>query len=170
MTQKRIAYGFLLTNGDILLFLHADTRLPREFCRVIDTDFRQSGRAWGHYDVTLSHPAIAYRVIAFFMNLRSRFSAISTGDQAMFMTRRAFDEAGGFPEIALMEDIAMSKILKSLSPPFCSRQKVVTSSRKWECAGVLKTILLMWRLRLAFFLGADPEHLHRVYYGVDKRS
>ena len=97
------------------------------------------------------------------MNLRSRLTGITTGDQAMFMRREAFAATGGFPEIALMEDIAMCKRLKRLGRPLCLRACVTTSGRRWEKNGVLSTILLMWRLRLAYFFGADPKELARQY-------
>jgi hypothetical protein len=97
------------------------------------------------------------------MNWRSRMSGIATGDQAMFVTRLAFDAVGGFAPIALMEDIALSTALKKLGPPACLSQRVVTSGRRWEQHGVLRTIVLMWRLRLAYFLGADPNQLARQY-------
>jgi len=97
------------------------------------------------------------------MNARSRLTGIATGDQAMFVTRRAFEAVGGFPEIALMEDIELSRRLKRVSSPLCLRARVTTSGRYWERRGVLRTILLMWRLRLAYFFGADPKHLRRSY-------
>jgi hypothetical protein len=103
------------------------------------------------------------------MNLRSRLSGIATGDQAIFVRREAFEKIGGWPEIPLMEDIALSRALKRLGPPLCIRQPVVTSSRRWEEHGILRTILLMWRLRLAYALGADPHRLARAY-GIERRG
>jgi hypothetical protein len=97
------------------------------------------------------------------MNLRSRLSGIATGDQGIFVRRKAFDEIGGFPEIPLMEDVAISRRLRRVDRPFCPRQCVVTSSRRWEQRGVLRTIVLMWRLRLLYALGADPAELARSY-------
>jgi hypothetical protein len=102
-------------------------------------------------------------MVAFMMNARSRASGIATGDQAIFVRRRAFEAAGGFPEIALMEDVALSKALKRQSKPLCLRQRVTTSGRRWERNGILRTIVLMWRLRLAYALGADPRRLARLY-------
>ena len=98
------------------------------------------------------------------MNWRSRLTGIATGDQAIFVRRRAFERAGGFPPIPLMEDIALSRILRRVRRPLCLRERVVTSSRRWEREGVLRTIFLMWYLRLAYALGADPARLHRIYY------
>jgi len=97
------------------------------------------------------------------MNTRSRLTGIATGDQAMFCRRTAFDAVGGFPDQALMEDIALSRALKRLGPPACLRQRVLTSGRRWEKHGVWRTIVLMWRLRAAYALGADPAVLARQY-------
>ena len=119
--------------------------------------------AWGRFDVVIDGKHLLLPVVAAFMNIRSRLTGIATGDQAMFMTRDAFSAAGGFPAIALMEDIALSKRLRRVSPPLCLRARVTTSGRRWESRGVLRTILLMWRLRLAYFLGAKPEGLARRY-------
>jgi hypothetical protein len=104
------------------------------------------------------------RVVAAMMNLRSRISGIATGDQAMFMTRQAYEQAGGLPDQPLMEDIAMSERLKRMGPPACLRARVRTSGRRWEQGGVWRTIFLMWRLRLAYWLGAKPEALARAYH------
>ena len=117
--------------------------------------------------MTIAGRSPLLRVVAAMMNWRSRVSGIATGDQAMFMTRAAFAETGGFPDIALMEDIVMSRRLKAISPPACLRARVTTSGRRWDRDGVVRTIFLMWRLRLAFFLGAEPALLARQYgYGI----
>ncbi len=147
--------------GDALLFLHADTRLPENADALALDALRAS--AWGRFDVQIEGRSAMLPVIAAMMNLRSRVTGIATGDQAMFMTREAFDAIGGFPEIALMEDIAASKTLKRVGPPACLRVKVTTSGRRWEKNGVWRTIMLMWRLRLAYFFGAKPEDLARRY-------
>lgn len=148
--------------GDHLLFLHADTRLPAQgiesLVRVL-----AGGRYWGRFDVRLSgrHPLL--RIIERAMNLRSCLTGIATGDQAMFMTRAAYEQAGRFAEIPLMEDIELSRRLRRIERPACLRPPAVTSSQRWERGGVVRTVLLMWRLRLAFFFGADPAQLARVY-------
>jgi hypothetical protein len=103
------------------------------------------------------------KIIASMMNWRSRLTGIATGDQVIFVTRQAFAKVGQYPEIALMEDIALSKALKKISPPLCLRAKVTSSGRRWEHNGIIKTILLMWRLRLGYFLGANPKTLARLY-------
>lgn len=155
--------GAAAAKGDVLLFLHSDTRLPPAAERLIRDGLAAAGHAWGRFDVDIAgaHPLL--RLVAATVNRRSRITGIATGDQAMFVARAAFDQAGGFPDIPLMEDIALSRKLKALSPPLCLRQRVTTSGRRWERNGVIRTVLLMWRLRLAYYLGADPAELARRY-------
>jgi len=140
--------------GGILVFLHADTRLPP------DADQLVQGSLWGRFDVRIEgrHPLL--KVVAWAMNLRSRLTGIATGDQAIFVRRDGFP---GFPELPLMEDVAFSRAMKRHSRPACLREKVVTSGRRWESGGVMRTIVLMWRLRLLFFLGVPPDQLARRY-------
>ena len=157
--------GVRAASGRVLLFLHADTRLPSGWSGMVRSALESGGRDWGRFDVRLdgAHPML--RVVERAMNLRSRLSGIATGDQAIFVTRAAFREAGGFPDIALMEDLALSRTLRARSRPACLSAAVVTSSRRWERDGIVRTILLMWRLRLEYALGADPEKLARLYRG-----
>jgi rSAM/selenodomain-associated transferase 2 len=155
--------GAALARGGILVFLHADTRLPVDADRLILGGLARSGRAWGRFDVRIEGAHPLFPVIAFFMNARSRLTGIATGDQAMFVSRGAFAAVGGFPNIALMEDITLARNLKRVSRPLCLRARVTTSGRRWEKRGVVRTILLMWRLRLAYFFGAKPESLARRY-------
>lgn len=149
--------------GRVLLFLHADTRLPPDAEHQIIHALADGRRCWGRFDVRIEgkHPGL--RVVARMMNLRSRLTGIATGDQALFVTREAFERVGGFPSQALMEDIALSRSLKRLSPPVCLRATVVTSGRRWERHGVFRTIVLMWWLRLAYFLGVSPQRLAHWY-------
>jgi rSAM/selenodomain-associated transferase 2 len=149
--------------GEVLLFLHADTRLPAAAELVVLSGLERSGRGWGRFDVSIAGRHWMLAVIARFMNVRSRLTGIATGDQAIFVRRDAFQAAGGYPPIALMEDIALCKRLKREGPPLCLRERVLTSGRRWETHGVLRTILLMWGLRLAYFFGADPAALARRY-------
>jgi rSAM/selenodomain-associated transferase 2 len=149
--------------GDLLIFLHADTRLPENADRLVCAALAQGKRAWGRFDVRIDGARRLLAVIAAAMRLRSRLTGIATGDQAMFMTRDAFLAVGGFPAIALMEDIALSARLKRLSWPICLKARVVTSGRRWEKHGVMRTMLMMWRLRLAYSLGAEPARLARAY-------
>lgn len=159
--------GARVAEGDVLLFLHADTRLPADACEAISRGLERTGRRWGRFDVRLSGRQSLLRLVESLMNVRSRVSGIATGDQAVFVERRAFEQVGGFPSIPLMEDIALSRRLKVSGPPLCLRQRVTTSSRRWERHGIVRTILVMWRLRLAFALGGDPHRLARQYYRAE---
>jgi rSAM/selenodomain-associated transferase 2 len=155
---RQMNVGAAAAGGAVLLFLHADTRLPPEADRLILGSLE--GSCWGRFDVRIESTRALLRVVAWAMNLRSRLTGIATGDQAIFVRREAF---AGFPEIALMEDIAFSKAMKRVSSPACLRDRVTTSARRWERHGVLRTIVLMWRLRLAYFLGTSPDELARRY-------
>ncbi|OQB99559.1 MAG: N-glycosyltransferase [Alphaproteobacteria bacterium ADurb.Bin100] len=147
----------------VLLFLHADTTLPPDADRLIEQALAGGRHVWGRFDVRIAGRPRMLRVVAACMNVRSRWSGIATGDQALFMTRAAFDAIGGFPEQPLMEDIEMSKRLRTLSRPACLRERVITSGRRWESRGVWATIVLMWRLRWAYWRGASPQVLARRY-------
>jgi rSAM/selenodomain-associated transferase 2 len=151
--------GAARARGEILLFLHADTLLPESGDTLIVEGLKRSCRGWGRFDVAISGSNPLLRVVAWLMNARSRLTGIATGDQAIFVTRSLFTAAGGYPEIALMEDIALCKRLKRFGRPLCLRHRLVASGRRWEEHGVVRTILLMWRLRLAYWLGADPGKL-----------
>ena len=155
---RQMNAGARAARGAILLFLHADTSLPPLADRAV-TD-ALAGKLWGRFDVRIEGRHRLLAVIAWSMNLRSRLSGIATGDQAIFVRRAAFP---GFPEIPLMEDIAFSKAMKRRGAPACLRLRVRTSGRRWEARGVLRTVLLMWRLRLEYALGADPARLARRY-------
>ena len=139
--------------GEVLVFLHADTRLPPNADNLIHG-------LWGRFDVHIdgSHPLL--KVVAWSMNLRSRLTGIATGDQAIFVRREAFP---GFPEIPLMEDVAFSKAMKRRASPVCLRAQVLTSGRRWESRGVLRTIVLMWQLRAMYAMGVSAEELARRY-------
>ncbi|MEQ6341430.1 MAG: TIGR04283 family arsenosugar biosynthesis glycosyltransferase [Gammaproteobacteria bacterium] len=158
---RQMNAGAAAATGDVLLFLHADTMLPLDAAAHITAG---QSHHWGRFDVRLTgaHPLL--RIVESMMNLRSRLTGITTGDQALFVERALFLAVGGFPEQPLMEDIALSRTLKRYGRPLCLRAKVTTSSRRWEQNGVCSTILLMWRLRLAYFLGADPARLARLYH------
>lgn len=161
--------GARVARGEVLLFLHADTELPPAADERLQAALARWGRAWGRFDVAIAGADPLFAVVAMLMNLRSRATGVATGDQALFVRREAFIAAGGFPEIPLMEDVALSKALKRIGPPACLRERVVTSGRRWERHGTLRTILLMWRLRLEYALGADPRRLAR-RYGVERTS
>ena len=149
--------GAALGAGDMLLFLHADTVLPDHADDLIAAALEE--RAWGRFDlhITGRHPFLA--VVTRMINWRSRLTGIASGDQAIFVTRAAFAAVGGFPDLPLMEDIALSQRLRRLCRPFCIGTPVVTSGRRFDRLGLFRTVLLMWRLRLAYYLGAAPARL-----------
>jgi rSAM/selenodomain-associated transferase 2 len=155
--------GAEAASGDILLFLHADTILPESFTSYLQSDFWLSDRSWGRFDVRLGGEQPSFRVIEWFMNNRSRLTGVCTGDQAIFARREAFEKVGGYALIPLMEDIELSKSLKKISPPFCVDTKLTTSSRRWESNGIVRTILLMWKLRLMYFAGVKGNALEKQY-------
>jgi rSAM/selenodomain-associated transferase 2 len=151
--------GAARARGEILLFLHADTLLPEAADALIIEGLNRSRRGWGRFDVVISGRNPLLGMVAWLMNVRSRLTGIATGDQAIFATRSLFTAAGGYPEIALMEDIALCRRLKRFGRPLCLRHRLIASGRRWEKHGIVRTVLLMWRLRLAYWLGADPRKL-----------
>jgi glycosyltransferase involved in cell wall biosynthesis len=151
-----------VARGDWLWFLHADTRVPPPALEALLGACR-GPTDWGRFDVRLSGAAPALRVIERMMNTRSRLTGIATGDQGVFVARPAYDAVGGFPQIPLMEDIALSRLLRRRQRPLCLRMPLIVSSRRWEQRGIGRTVLLMWRLRLAYALGADPQRLAEDY-------
>ena len=160
--------GAQKASGDVLIFLHADTTLPMRALDVV-TQAIDRGATWGRFDVTIDGASRWFPVISYMMNLRSRWTKIATGDQAIFVLRTAFIESGGFPDIPLMEDVSFCSTMRSRSRPACLKEKVITSGRRWEKNGVLRTVLTMWWLRLRFFLGTSPEKL-ALEYGYQPRQ
>ena len=158
---KQMNAGAAVAAGPAILFLHADSELPDTGMDAVITAL--DARLWGRFDISISGKAKMFAVIAFFINWRSRLSGIATGDQGIFVRRAAFERVGGFPDQALMEDIAMSAMLRKISAPVCLCLKMTTSGRRWERRGIWSTILLMWRLRLLYWLGVSPQSLARRY-------
>jgi len=158
--------GAAKATGDVLLFLHADTRLPPAADHVVLDGLAQSDRSWGRFDVKIDGRSPLLAIVGRLMGARSRLTGIATGDQAIFVRRDTFERLGGFADIPLMEDVELCKRLKRAGAPLCLSERVVTSGRRWEKHGVLATIVLMWRLRFAYFRGADPRDLAR-QYGYD---
>ena len=154
--------GAAAANGDWLWFLHADTQLSQPLNAYID-EITQSSSVWGRFTVRLNDARFIFRVIERLMNARSCFTSVATGDQGLFVDRRLFDELGGFPELPLMEDVALSKRLRKVMPVNCSALSLITSARRWQQRGVLKTIVLMWWLRLAYVVGVSPARLRQWY-------
>jgi len=160
---RQMNAGAAAASGDVLLFLHADTRLPDGAIQLINAALADGRHVWGRFDVAFDLRSLTMDATAFGMNLRSRLSGIATGDQALFMTRAAFDGVGGFPDQPLMEDVEITSRLRRRSRPACIRRPVLTSARRWQSRGPWRTILLMWRLRLAYWFGASPADLARHY-------
>lgn len=158
---RQMNKGACYAQAACLLFLHADTRLPEGAIQAILDACKH--RQWGRFDVQISGYSPMFKMIAWFMNQRSRLTGIVTGDQAMFIRRDLFEKMGGFPDQALMEDIELSKRLNSISRPACLTLKVRTSGRRWEQKGIWRTIFLMWRLRFAYWRGASPDQLAKIY-------
>ena len=154
--------GAKSSDGDILVFLHCDTRLPGDAMQLIRRVI-ENGYAWGRFDISLESKGLIYRVIERMVNLRSRVRRIGTGDQAMFIASSLFNKCEGYPQIALMEDIAICKKLNRHSRPGLIKKAVVTSARRWQNKGALETILLMWKLRFLFWIGVDSNRLASMY-------
>jgi rSAM/selenodomain-associated transferase 2 len=159
---SQLQAGIRQTQGDVLLFLHADSLLPTNAHQLIQSAMLR-GAQWGRFDVTIlgRHPML--RVVASMMNLRSRLTGIATGDQGIFVARVLLDAIGGLPQQALMEDIELSKRLSARARPACLRARIATSGRRWEKHGMWRTIWLMWRLRFAYWRGANPDDLRKQY-------
>lgn len=151
--------------GEVLLFLHADTVLPYGASDAVRKALADPRFVGGRFDIRLNSSRLAFQVITLFMNLRSRLTRIATGDQAIFVRQKIFTEMGGFPNIPLMEDVEFTKRLKRGGPIACLPLRVTASTRKWEQEGILRTVFLMWSLRLLYFFGMSPARLHRLYYG-----
>lgn len=153
-----------LSDADILWFVHADTTLPKSAAKSLT----EQPQGWGRFDVRFPSNGISMNLVAFMMNLRSAISGICTGDQAIFVSRDLFDNVGGYPNIALMEDIALSKRLLKFTRPTRIRTTVITSARRWEKNGYIRTIGLMWVLRFLYWLGVAPDTLARHYRPMQK--
>ena len=161
---RQMNAGAAVAAGDVLLFLHADSRLPADGIATLLRELGRSGRRWGRFDVAIAGRALAFRCVEALMNLRSRATAIATGDQAIFVERALFREVGGYPDQPLMEDIELSRRLKrAAGSPLCLRQRVVTSARRWERHGPWRTVIAMWRWRFAYRRGASPADLAAEY-------
>ncbi|MDH5392633.1 MAG: TIGR04283 family arsenosugar biosynthesis glycosyltransferase [Gammaproteobacteria bacterium] len=148
--------------GEILLFLHADTIIAENADQKILNAL--NNHAWGRFNVCFSSPAWIYKIIAWLMNRKSCLTSVATGDQAIFVKKKLFEDVGRFPQQELMEDIELSIALRRHGRSVCLADKVITSSRRWEAKGVIKTILLMWFLRAAYFFGMPSNKLKCWYH------
>lgn len=149
--------------GDILIFIHADTFLPENALSLIESSLKRN-KLWGRFNIELEGSSPLLKIIALLMNYRSKWTGIATGDQVIFVTKDLFNTVGHYPNIALMEDIALSSMLKQYSPPACLEAKVRSSARRWEQFGLIRTILLMWSLRLRYYFGIHPDKLAQLYH------
>lgn len=155
--------GAKKTSGDILWFLHADTLIPENPDTIIFNHLQNSSKVWGRFNIRLSGQHLLFRIIEFMMNTRSCITGIATGDQGIFVKRETFEKQDGYANIALMEDIEFSNRFKKISSPVCIKQKLISSSRRWEQNGIVKTVFLMWQLRLAYYFGTSVNKLARKY-------
>jgi rSAM/selenodomain-associated transferase 2 len=160
---RQMNAGAALAGAEVLLFLHADTRLPDAADEHIAAALR-GGAGWGRFDVRIDGRPWMLHVVAACMNQRSRLTGIATGDQALFVRRALFQQLGGYPDQPLMEDVELSRRLRRVAPPACLRETVVTSGRRWESRGVWRTIVLMWWLRWRYWRGVSPDRLARAYH------
>jgi rSAM/selenodomain-associated transferase 2 len=155
--------GAAAARGDVLLFLHADSRPPAGYAALVAAALADPAVVGGRFDLRLDAPGVAYRVIERLISLRSRLTRVATGDQALFVRRAVFERLGGFPPWPLMEDLALSRGMKRTGRIACLGAPVLTSARRWQRHGVARTVLLMWALRLAFYAGVPPARLARLY-------
>ncbi len=160
---RQMNRGAKAAGGDVLLFLHADSRLPHSGLRDVRLALEDPNCVGGRFDVELDSRRWILRLVGILISIRSRLTRVATGDQAIFVRRRIFEEIGGFPEIPLMEDIAFSRILKRSGRVACLKNRVVTSARRWQTEGVWRTIFKMWGLKLLYLTGISPFRLKRFY-------
>ena len=163
---RQLNAGAAVCTADVLLFLHADSQLPHPAKLAMEEAFADPAVVGGRFDVRFDRPSIWGQVISTFMNVRSRMTRISTGDQAIFVRRAIFQRLGGFSDIPIMEDIDFSARLKRTGRTVAIREQVITSFRRWERRGPLRTVLLMWSLRFLYWIGVSPHRLARFYAAV----
>ena len=162
---RQMNEGAALAKGNVLLFLHADSNLPGNAKQELSKAF-EKGYQWGRFNIQFSEQDWRMKIIAFFINLRSRLSAVATGDQGIFIDAGLFNQIGKYADIPLMEDVALCKKLKKHSKPYCSQANIETSARRWLTNGVIKTVIQMWWFRFAYFVGISPSVLVTQYRNV----
>ena len=163
---RQMNAGARAARGEILFFLHADTRVPPGFARAIVEACRRPGIVGGRFDVSLDAPGTAFRLLSTMINLRSRLTRIFTGDQGLFVRRAVFERLGGYPDRPILEDLALSIAMKREGMIACLRERLVTSARRWQQCGIVRTVLLMWTIRGLHALGVSAERLARLYRDV----
>lgn len=159
----QLHFGALKSTNNIIVFLHADTCLPSDATGLIIKSLAQTNSKWGYFNIGFTNRNLIFKVIAWFMNKRTRFTGIVTGDHTLFVERNIYLDSGGFSDIPIMEDIDISKRLNYFSSPTCIASNAITSSRKWETHGIISTILKMWLLRILFFFGISPHKISKMY-------
>src|SRR3989441_324585 len=160
---RQMNAGAAAARGDVLLFLHADTRLPAGYAQAVAGALADPAVVGGRFDVRLDAAGLAYRAIGRLISLRSRLTHVATGDQAIFVRRAVFERLGGYPLVPLMEDVALSRAMKRAGRVACLNETVTTSARRWQRHGVARTVLVMWALRAAYYAGVPPARLARIY-------
>lgn len=158
--------GAARASGEVLAFVHADTIVPRSFAADIASAMRNPAVAGGRFDLKLDDPALPYQIIGWLISVRSRLSRTGTGDQAIFVRRQVFQRLGGFPNLEICEDLDFARRLKRAGAVICLRSRVVTSARRWQRAGLVRTVLRMWTIRLGYLAGVSPSRLSRWYADV----
>ncbi len=166
---RQMNAGAAHATGRLVVFLHADVAVPDSAAVELFGHAERLAAApevplWGRFSVRLSGHGVAFRIIERAMNLRSKWTGVATGDQTLFVSTALFEASGGFPQIDLMEDVALTKKLRRYARPLCSGTCVTVSSRRWEAYGIWSTVALMWYLRAAYLIGVDPKRLHALYY------
>jgi rSAM/selenodomain-associated transferase 2 len=163
---RQMNAGAARASGEVLAFVHADTLVPSTFAADIDVAMSDPGIVGGRFDLTLDASGLPYRLIGRLISLRSRISRTGTGDQAIFVRRRVFEALGGFPQMDICEDLELTRRLKRAGPVACLRSRVVTSARRWQRGGLIRTVLRMWTIRLCYLAGVSPARLRRWYADV----
>ena len=161
-------WGARHAHGDILLFLHADTRLPAAGLETVRRAL-QDGAVGGAFRLAIMPPTPGLRLVAWGTNLRARFGRLPYGDQALFMPRQVFEALGGYDDIPFMEDVRMVQALRKRGRLMILPQAVYTSGRRWQRDGVFYTTVCNTVLITLYFWGVPPEKLQR-WYEARRRS
>jgi len=160
---RQMNAGAAAARGHAIVFVHADTTVPRTFARDIEAALADPATVGGHFDLVLDDPSIAYRILGKLISFRSRIMRSATGDQAIFVRRETFQRIGGFADIELCEDVDFARRLRRSGRVACLRSTVTTSARRWRRDGLLRTVLRMWLIKSLFLLGVPPHWLKRHY-------